>query len=1354
MIWCFKQAWLSRCLATLFILNFVHSVHADLPSDEREFFENRIRPILAQHCYECHNSLNKKKGGLALDYKTALEDGGNSGAVIVPGKPDQSVLILSIRHENDMKMPSKRPKLEDKVIHDFEKWVAMGAPDPRIEKPSEDDLKIEIPWEEQRDQRAGWWSFQPVRDHEPPLANDPAWNNSAIDQFVYHQMKREGLVPQAVAAPEILVRRVHLILTGLPPSPDIVKAFVEDPSPEAYERLVDNLLASTAFGQRWARHWMDWYRYAESHGSEGDPPIPYAQAYRDYLIRALNADVPYNQLLREHLAGDLLTDPRINKELAINESAIGPAHLRMVPHGYGVTDAYQEQIAFTDNQIDVISKAMLGVTVSCARCHDHKFDPISQKDFYRFYGIMIGSRPSTVLIDTSYKLETNKRAIVNLKQDLRRSFAQHWLTQIDKLPSWLDKNEQAIEKQLGFNDPLGAWNYLKNADSDDFPALIKDHSAKLDELHHLNQTAIKDAAYYLDLRDPANADKWNVTGNSSADAVSPAGAFALWASGEQAIRGIFPQGIYTHLISDKHAAVFTSEDVYAGRQQGWIHAAGVDNAEARVSVRNYPLPNGLLHPSKSLNATSLQWIAPTTKWIYWKGEKVHFELRTANDRIARAPSQDRSWFGVTEIHIGDHSLQSEGAPLISIVSDPMSIQNRSSLEAAYIQALRHTIITWRDGKTTDVGARFLNEFVQNGFLTNRISDLPASLARQIQDYRNLEDAIPIPRRAPGLIDGDVVDQPMLIRGDHKQEGDPVRRGFLELFDDSPYGGESTGRLELANDIVSEKNPLKTRALMNRLWMYVFGRGLAASTDNLGRLGSEPTHPELLDFLCVDFERNGWSIKHALRQMVTSRTFKSASMADAAALEQDPMNLYLSHFAPRRLDAEAIYDSIQFVQGQPGRAIYKPVIRNQLDSFLSTFNAPVPTSTVSRRDSTNVPAQSLTMMNGRLVDQAAQRWAEAIQRDTSLTTSEDRINAMYMQAFARGPSSNELEWLTTYLTSSPANKNELEQLTARQDQLKEHLATVERARRDMLAPIQNRLQRDIDKRNKERQEAFVADLIDLKPIARWDFEGDAQDAIGNAHGQLVGDARIENGTLVINGGFMLTKPINKQLTAKTLEVLVQLNELDQRGGGAMTVQTIDGNLFDSVVFGEKTPGHWLAGSNHFQRTTPFAGMIERDAVKQPVRMLIVYEENGTIRAYRNGKPYGKSYRTSAPFKFRAGETQVLFGLRHGTGPTNGRMLLGRIFEARLYDRALSAEEAIAASSGEIMEVVTREQIVAELNPDQQRQLADQDSTIVRLERDIRLLEDQLEEIRRLSGRGGGLAGIAHALLNSEEFIYVY
>ena len=411
----------------LFLIAFSLPASADLSEQQREFFESRIRPVLVEHCYQCHNSINQTDSGLALDHRMGLLQGGAGGQIVVPGKPSVSRLLAILRHEiAGLEMPSGGGRLSDAVIADFEHWIATGAADPRETPPTAEQLAQATSWEAVFARRRTWWSLQPVQKVEPPTGPVSDWSEHPVDRFVLSRMAAAGLQPASRADRQTLLRRATFVLTGLPPTPEERLAFLSDPSPRAFETVLDRLLNSPRFGERWARHWMDLMRYSESHGSQGDPELPNADRYRDYLIRAFNDDVPYRRLVLEHLAGDLLPDPRWNSVEGWNESAIGPAHLRMVELGFVPVDALEDQMKVVDNQIDVFSKAFLGLTVSCARCHHHKFDAISQDDFYALYGIFASSRPGQVLIDAPERLEKNRHELQQLQQTLRSELTTAW----------------------------------------------------------------------------------------------------------------------------------------------------------------------------------------------------------------------------------------------------------------------------------------------------------------------------------------------------------------------------------------------------------------------------------------------------------------------------------------------------------------------------------------------------------------------------------------------------------------------------------------------------------------------------------------------------------------------------------------------------------------------------------------------------------------------------------------------------------------------------------------------------------------------------------------------------------------
>jgi len=355
---------------------------ADKPTaDQLAFFEKKIRPVLVEHCYKCHSAdAEKIKGDLVLDTREGLRKGGTTGPSIVPGNPDRSKLILALRSKDpDTAMPPKG-KLPDSVIADFEAWVKMGAPDPR------DGAAVAIPkYVVDIEKGRSFWAFvAPVRPPVPELRNSPFVIRNPIDAFVAAQWDKHGVTPVGDADKRTLIRRVYLDLIGLPPKPEEVEAFVADTAPNAFEKVVDRLLASPHFGERWGRHWLDVARYAESSGKAVNMAYPHAWRYRDYVIAAFNTDKPYDVFIKEQLAGDLMTtrDPKLKAErlIATGFLAIGPKTLNE-------RNGVQFELDVADEQIDVTTQAFLGITAACARCHDHKFDPIPQKDYYALAGI-------------------------------------------------------------------------------------------------------------------------------------------------------------------------------------------------------------------------------------------------------------------------------------------------------------------------------------------------------------------------------------------------------------------------------------------------------------------------------------------------------------------------------------------------------------------------------------------------------------------------------------------------------------------------------------------------------------------------------------------------------------------------------------------------------------------------------------------------------------------------------------------------------------------------------------------------------------------------------------------------------
>ncbi len=375
----------SACvMLVLFVRLSLAAVPATKPSAEGiEYFEKNIRPVLVERCYRCHSKdAEKVKGGLLLDSREGLTKGGDNGVVLVPGDPEKSKLIIAIRyHDEEIRMPPKEPLADQQIAH-FVEWVKMGAPDPR----TADVVAKAAPPAYDYAKAKQFWAFRPVRDAQVPVVRDVNYALNDVDRFVLAKLESKGLKPVVSADRVTLIRRATFDLTGLPATPDEVSAFLSDSSPNAWEKVVDRLLASPHYGEKWGRHWLDLVRYADTSGCNSDFPVPSAYKYRDYVIKAFNQDKAYDQFLKEQLAGDLIqrSEARGRRSEDKWDEIIATGYLAEARR-FGSRNA--EFHLTIEDTIDNVGKTMLGLSVSCARCHDHKFDPIPTSDYYGLYGI-------------------------------------------------------------------------------------------------------------------------------------------------------------------------------------------------------------------------------------------------------------------------------------------------------------------------------------------------------------------------------------------------------------------------------------------------------------------------------------------------------------------------------------------------------------------------------------------------------------------------------------------------------------------------------------------------------------------------------------------------------------------------------------------------------------------------------------------------------------------------------------------------------------------------------------------------------------------------------------------------------
>jgi cytochrome c553 len=764
-----RLGWLIVC-GLLPFLGVMASAAETIPAEQLSFFEKKIRPVLVEKCYSCHTA-EKTKGGLTLDSREGIRAGGDTGPAIVPGSLNKSLLIQAIRHSGDLKMPKE--KLPDEVIKDFERWVTLGAPDPREGKVEKKANVIDI--EKGRE----FWSFQPPKKPSAPPLKDATWAKTEIDRFVHAQRESRQLKPVEDADKSTLLRRVYFDLIGLPPTPEQVRAFLSDASPKAFERVVDELLKSPQFGERWGRHWLDVARYAESSGKTVNITYPHAWRYRDYVIDSFNKDKPYTQFLKEQLAGDLLPS---SSDAQKAEQLVATGFLAIGSKNHNERSPIQFRADLVDEQIDTFSQSMLGLSVACARCHDHKFDPIPMKDYYALAGIFSSSEP---LFGT-----------IQLLQNLQTS-----------------------------------------------------------ALHEL----------------PAS--------------VTPLG------------EKITPDAI----------------------------------------------------------------------------EKMRKDLTERK--------KERDAIGFAE----------------------------------------------RMGSI---------KFLQ---LRTQISQLESKIASYTEDGTSKSFAMGVrDRRFPS-------DARLYIRGEVTQPGESVKRGFVSVVTNSqPTIRRGSGRLELAEWVASKENPLTARVMVNRIWLHLFGEGIVPTADNFGVMGQPPSNLPLLDYLAVRFQEQNYSVKQMIREIVLSRTYQLDSKFDPKNFAIDPDNTYLWRASQRRLDAEAIRDSILFISGRLDttpvkgspvakagdtqaafvvrfgrgdgandlhRSVYLPILRDLEPESLQLFDFADSGSVTGERASTNVPSQGLFLLNSPLSIRSAESLGSKLQ---SLTVKE-MVQQAYLLCYGREPNSKELKLAEQFVT---------------------------------------------------------------------------------------------------------------------------------------------------------------------------------------------------------------------------------------------------------------------------------------------------------------------------------------------------
>lgn len=1022
-----------------------------------EYFEKHIRPILVTRCYECHGPESETAGGgLYLTSRPAILEGGDSGAAVVPGKADESMLIEAIHYDGIYQMPPKS-RMPDDEIAKLEAWVNQGAA-----WPHEDDSKT--PKKESFDleqRKAEHWAWQPVERPELPTVQNNDWVKTPIDRFILSKLESANIAPNGPAERETLLRRLTFDLIGLPPTPEQIEAFLKDDSPEPVEKVVDQLLASPRFGEHWGRHWLDLVRYAESRGHEFDYDIPNAYQYRDYVIRALNEDVPYNQLVTEHIAGDLIEKPRTNAEEGFNESVLGTGFWHMGDWVHSPVDIRKDEADRFDNMIDVMNKAFLGLTVSCARCHDHKFDAISQADYYAQMGFLQSSSYRQVRFETHEHNAKIATALEKLHQESSQKAEQQLTTQlhdaalrieaelISPKSKWVDV---MVEARFDAIHPLHWWSRLLSAEPEDRKDLLATAQAQVSA--HNEAAANASSRVVMDFAD-LPTEEWRTDGFVYGSAPRQAGQFD-WHDPSALVRtdsaAVFDtrwaplklqSGVQDDFgrIRNWNRAGRTLKSKTFMLKDGRVHYRVNGSGRAFAVVDSHRLVNGPLH-----GVVTFEWNVPAEEGPRWvtqdlrdyRGHSIHIEFSPIDDKpmellmIAEGETPPPVTSPETEV----------AQAFVEAASDKLD----QSSEKLLISALQAAVTGGTDPRLKDW-------LVGHWDVVAEGQSEPLAELASAYDAKSKELLTKVEwqsRTAPGMWDNSAEQEHLLIRGNAHNPSDTVPRRLMTALESSTsqFDPNGSGRLELARRMTSPDNPFASRVVVNRIWHYLIGRGIVRSVDNFGVLGEEPTHPELLDYLASEFVADEWSLKRAIRRVVLSQTYQMSSRQAQPAEAADPKNDLFHRAQVKRLGGEAIRDSLLMVSGSLDEKMYGPSVpvyltsfmdgrgrpktsgpldgagrrsvyleirRNFLSPMMLAFDMPQPITTIGRRNQSNVPAQSLILLNDPFVIGQCEKWAQQAIAETP-DDAELRFQRMVVEAFSRQPTDAETTLAKEFLES--------------------------------------------------------------------------------------------------------------------------------------------------------------------------------------------------------------------------------------------------------------------------------------------------------------------------------------------------
>jgi cytochrome c553 len=906
---------------------------AQLTKQQIEFFEGRVRPILAANCYRCHSvESGKSKGGLVLDTRDGWVKGGENGSVITPGDVAHSRLITAIGyHDADLQMPPKGGKLSDKEIADLTAWVKMGAPDPRVAVASAGSKMTGL-----NDTARAHWAYQPVKQPAVPEVKNASWVKSPVDAFILAKLEENGMRPSPPASKQTLIRRATYDLIGLPPTPEEVKGFEQDGSPNAFEKVIDRLLATPQYGERWGRFWLDSARYSDTTGAEngnlkgGDYRYAHAWTYRDYVIQSFNEDEPYDQFLKEQLAADHLD--------ICTQDPTRLAALGFITLGKRFGNP-NDQI---DEHIDTLGKAMQGITIACARCHDHKFDPISQADYYALHGIFAST------------IEPKEKPVVAKPPD-EKAYADYCQKLAALQKQNLD-NYFALAQEKGDEFRSKAQGYL----------LVVAASRKQDRDNLLNR------------------DKLIKEFNLNRE------IYQQFRPRPETISVLGPLMRFADVPEDQFAAKAPAilAEITAGRigmGQGNKFGRQVQVNPLVAAAFKEVSPESLknLRDVASVYAKLFESVAPKAKAF------VEANRAATEDKVS----------GIEPALVELLQIPAPVHPASELASD-------DQLKVALQELPQQNGNAYRKFTFTEINELQLTH-----------PGAP-SVAMVVADA-------PQPRNSP-----------IFIRGEAQSRGPIQPHQYLAILsgsDHKPFTKTASGRLELAEAIASKNNPLTPRVAMNRLWMHHFGEAFVRTPDDLGVMSEPPSHPELLDYLASRFMEGGWSFKKMHKLVMLSSAYQQSSDTNAAYAAKDSENRLLWRANLRRLDFEAIRDTMLLLTGKIDltvggkpvnltdepysyrRSVYGYVDRGQLPELMAQFDFADPDMANSRRATTIVPAQALFFMNSPMSVDVARKITSR-EEFTKAHDDAGRVRAIYQVLFQRAPRGEEIRLAVQFVAS--------------------------------------------------------------------------------------------------------------------------------------------------------------------------------------------------------------------------------------------------------------------------------------------------------------------------------------------------